>query len=136
MSAQVGALRIRDLAQSLEHAIERHESVETIGPQLREAGDQLATLMDTLGKRLPMVHTAPAPAATDTASLNAICSQLVQHLERDDFASGQLMDDHEGLLRALFGTDFDPFAKAVHDFNFGSALEQLKRAMARHANAP
>jgi two-component system sensor histidine kinase/response regulator len=140
VSAQVGALRIRDLAQSLEHAIERHESAETIGPQLREAGNHLGALVNTLGKRLPTGHAAPTSATTstppDTATLNAICGQLVQHLERDDFASGQLVDDHEGLLRALFGADFEPFANAVHDFDFGSALEQLKRAMAKQAIAP
>ena len=136
VSAQVGALRVRELAQALEHAIAQHEPAEAIGPQARETGVHLAALVDTLGKKLPTRPTAPAALATNSSALSELCGQLVQCLEHDDFASGQLVDDHEGLLRALLGADFDPFAAAAHDFDFGTALALLKKAMARDGMAP
>ena len=86
--------------------------------------------------RHPAATSAPASAATGTVSLRQLCAQLVHHLEHDDFASSQLVDDHEDLLRSMLGSDFDPFAVAVHDFSFGTALELLKRAMAIQGTAP
>ncbi len=136
VSAQVGALRMRDLAQSLEHAIEQHESAQAIGPRLREAGVHLAMLLNALEERLPANHAEPTALAVDSTSLVELCSQLVQSFEHDDFASGQLVDKHEGPLRSLLGTDFNGFAEAVHDFDFGTALLLLKKAMASQGMAP
>jgi two-component system sensor histidine kinase/response regulator len=132
VSAQVGALRMRDMAQSLEHALEHHEPGKDITPLLREAGSHLAMLVEILSKRLPVGDAASTPAATDTASLTALCSQLIEHFEHDDFASGQLVDDHEGLLRSVFGRNFEQFANAVHGFDFSTALDLLKAAVADH----
>jgi len=133
VSAQVGAQRMRDMAQALEHAIERHEPTQAIRPLLSEASAHLAMLVQALGKRLPVTgHAAPAPAVTDTAALGALCRQLVDRFEHDDFASSQLVDDHEGLLRSVLGADYEPFADAVHGFDFGTALDLLKAAVASH----
>ncbi|OGB45955.1 MAG: hypothetical protein A3F76_08430 [Burkholderiales bacterium RIFCSPLOWO2_12_FULL_65_40] len=136
VSAQVGALRMRDLAQSLEHAIEQHEAAQAIGPRLREAGIHLAMLLNALEERLPANHAEPTALAIDSTSLVELCSQLVQSFEHDDFASGQLVDEHEGPLRSLLGTDFNGFAEAVHDFDFGTALLLLKKAMASQGMTP
>jgi two-component system sensor histidine kinase/response regulator len=135
VSAQVGALRIRDLAQALEQAIEQQESAQALGLRARETAAQLAALVQALDKHLPLQPAAPAPVATDTTSLHELCARLVHHLEQDDFASSQLVDEHEGLLRTLLGSDFDPFAGAAHDFSFGTALDLLKKAMARQGMA-
>jgi hypothetical protein len=108
---------------------------KVIGPLLRDAGTHLAVLVQTLGERLPTRHAVSMPEPLDTAGLGALCRQLIECFEHDDFASGQLVDEHSGLLRALLGAHFEPFATAVHDFDFGTALELLKAAATSHGIA-
>ena len=130
VSAQVGALRMRDLAQLLEHAIEQRAPAQTLGPLLREAGDHLVMLIQALGKRIPAGETAPTSTGGNANSLSELCRQLVNHFEHDDFASGQLVANNEGLLRTALGIDYDSFANAVDDFDFVTAMDKLKVAVA------
>jgi CheY-like chemotaxis protein len=135
VSAQVGAQKLSSLAQVLEHAIKQQAPEQLIGPLLRDAGSHLAVLVQTLGERLPARQVASMSKSVDTARLGALCRQLIECFDHDDFASGQLVDENSGLLRAVLGAHFEPFAKAVHDFDFGTALELLKTAATSHSIA-
>ena len=73
------------------------------------------------------VDDAPA-APTDPAQVQQLADQLYQVLEQGDFNALELFLRHQGLWRALLGRDYEPCARAIHLFDFESALT----AVARH----
>ena len=60
--------------------------------------------------------------------MQQLADQLYQVLEQGDFNALELFLRHQGLWRALLGRDYEPCARAIHLFDFESALT----AVARH----
>ena len=143
VSAQVGAQSMRERAQALEQALASQQPAPMIAALLQEASSQLAALLDILEQRLPARHAAPVEAtasgpaeALDRAALGELCGRLIECFTHDDFASTQLVEDHDALLQTLLGAEFRAFVHAVQDFDFEIAQNLLEQAMQRAGIPP
>jgi hypothetical protein len=68
----------------------------------------------------------------DAQQLQELCTQLAAQLTTDDFTSGDTLDANADLLRAALGTYFAPIADAIHNFNFATALDLLRKGVVDH----
>ncbi len=136
LCAQIGALQARDQAQALEKALMAGESATTIEALLQAAAHTTEELTDRLGEYFAQTDSAappvPAPPPVDPVVWGPLCRQLLDALTQDDFASRQLADRHDAMLRSLLATDHVGFVAALHDFDFRSAQQQLEAAIHRH----
>ena len=72
----------------------------------------------------------PETMPVDAGQLQALCTLLAAQLTGDDFTSGDTVEAGAELLRAALGAYFEPMADAVHNFNFASALDLLRKGVA------
>ena len=104
-AAQIGATTIRDLAETLEHAIARPEPIARV-LALQEGLD--APLLDLIEAMAQRLHSVPGAAAApaeplDEERLDKVYDRLAIALTACDFASGHMLAEHESLLRAGLG---------------------------------
>lgn len=129
VAAQIGAREISHLAGQLELAL--HKRAPT--GQLDELNARLATvltvLIEAISARLPQDPVEVAQPRPDQARLVDACRRLVRLLGADDFASGQLFDANDALLRAGLGEDYPQIAEAIHNYDFPAALYRLTKAI-------
>ena len=136
VSAQVGAMEIRQLAAQLETGVREHQPVEQLDALLAQIETLLSDLLTELRARLPAKIAVGASAQVNADELRQLCQQLLQQLAQDDFSSGSTVQEHEGLLRAALGAGFERFAAAVESFDFAPALEQLREFTANLGIGP
>jgi two-component system sensor histidine kinase/response regulator len=144
VSAQIGAERVRELAEALEDAL-RDRARQHAGPgAIRTAGqagpDPLAPLQRELGERLAALiasiraglgndQTAPpARGPEDLSRWPAMRERLEALLSEDDTAAVELFEAGEALARAALGTRFEGIADAIRAFDLPTALTRLREA--------
>jgi two-component system sensor histidine kinase/response regulator len=130
LCAQIGAVELRDMAETLEQRIRGRESKERVAASLEVMTPPLAKLIAAISVRLPVEEPAPAETCVDVALLRGVCARLAAELAADDFASSETFDAHEALMRATLGNRYATIAEAIHDFDYSLALDQLRDAMA------
>jgi two-component system sensor histidine kinase/response regulator len=126
VSAQIGAGGLRERAERIEAAIRQRRPPAELTPELDALAPALAELVSAIRGRLAAPPAMPAPVAVDAALLREVCATLVGQLAGDDFATGSTVESHAALLRAAMAERFAPFARAVEDYDFGTALDLLR----------
>ncbi|MCG2585061.1 PAS domain S-box protein [Massilia sp. TS11] len=127
VAAQIGASALSAQAAALQHALD----AGTVTPQAAaELAGALATLLEALRAALPAA-TQSASASADPAQVQAVCRRLAEQLGADDFHSGQLLAEQQGLLQGALGPDYRALAQAIEDFDFPGALAALRSGCAR-----
>jgi two-component system sensor histidine kinase/response regulator len=133
VAATLGAMRLSEQARQLES-------------QLRENGDADAVLADTIAAGILQLQGAlamlPDPAAeadtagdadgstkasVDPAQLAPLVAELRDLLAASNTRAAQLLETHEALLRAAFGSQFKVIRQQVDQFDFDAALSVLEQ---------
>lgn len=134
VAANLGALRLQALAESLERALAGHAPGSPDTEQLLEQGQQvdsslahlLQQLVLALGPAPPNQAALDAPAtAARLGAPGAITSQLRELLARGDFGAVDLFGSQTNALLQAMGTQFDPFERALAAFDFDRAMALL-----------
>jgi two-component system sensor histidine kinase/response regulator len=132
LCAQIGASALRGEAERLETAIRQREEPASFASLQLTVLRQLSEMMDAITATLPAEAATPASAGVDAQQLRELCTQLAAQLTTDDFTSGDTLDANAELLRAALGMYFTPLTDAVHNFNFATALDLLRKGVADH----
>ena len=131
VAAQIGALALRELAESLESALrERWPEAELDPPQARLARE-LESLVDALRRRRQPPTQPSAVARNDTPDPQRwlrLRTRLIALLEQDDTECQVLFETDSALLRLGLGERFEAVARAVADFDFAAALTLMREA--------
>lgn len=127
VSGNIGAIGIQDLAAHLEQAIRQGATPAALEPLLGQIETALAALLAGLG-------TVPREASTATVTVNReelepILARLRQLLTDDDAEAADYLATHRAALAgSLPAEPFLALEKAVNDYNFDEALQQLLAA--------
>jgi two-component system sensor histidine kinase/response regulator len=128
VSGQIGAQTLRAMAELLELALKKRESVEVIESLKGQISELLGGLIPAIESRLPESVSIPAALEIDVQQLREVCANLVPKLESGAFDTGHLLEAHESLLRAGLGKSFEIIRTSVHEFDYETALRELKKA--------
>ena len=132
LAAQLGAQQLRQVSEQLEHAIHDRAPVARLKALQAKTSHCLVELITAITAKLPDESPVSTIVAVDVEALSNVCTRLAQQLADDDFASGQCLADHEGLLRSALGDGFPAIAEAIEGYDFAAALDSLREAAARH----
>jgi len=136
LSAQIGALTLRDQAARLEQALQARvlriagmpsERLQPLQPLLTALAGQLARLVQAISDGLAQQHEAQTEPAFDLECWNELQARLLDLLEADDASCVQLFEDNEALARVALGTQFAPVAEAMRHFEFQQVLRALRQ---------
>ncbi|MEO0002565.1 MAG: hypothetical protein RLZZ22_257, partial [Pseudomonadota bacterium] len=127
VSAQIGALALRENATRLEQALQRRETDQTLPALLAAVTDPLARLARAISDELARVPAPEAGPAFDAAGWNHLRARLLALLEADDASSVQLFEDHQALACQALGPRFAGVAEAMRHFEFQQALQALRQ---------
>ena len=130
LAAQIGAAVLHSQAGNLELAIRQRDDAQKLVALRTAVSNQLTELIDSITSRLPLEAAMPETMPVDAGQLQALCTLLAAQLTGDDFTSGDTVEAGAELLRAALGAYFEPMADAVHNFNFASALDLLRKGVA------
>ena len=130
LAAQIGAAVLHSQAGKLELAIRQRDDAQELVALRTAVSNQLTELIDSIASRLPLEAAMPETVPVDAGQLQALCARLAAQLTGDDFTSVDTVEAGAELLRAALGAYFEPMADAVHNFNFESALDLLRKGVA------
>ena len=133
VSGQIGAQTLRAMAELLELALKKRESVEVIDSLRGQISELLGKLIPAIESRLPESVNIPAALEIDVQQFREVCANLLPQLESGAFGAGHLLEAHEPLLRAGLGRSFEIIRSSVHEFDYETALRELKKAVASDA---
>jgi len=133
LAGNIGADRIRHLAEAVEQAIHEQAGEAAISQALAELAPPLAELVDHLTHDLPPLPapTASPPSAAPDAALAPICRRLATLLANDDAAAGNLLEEAGPTLQAAFPEAYPVLAESVRAYDFEAALATLREAAGR-----
>lgn len=134
LAGNIGADRIRHLAEAVEQAIHEQAGEAAITQALAELAPPLAELVDHLTHDLPPLPAPPASpptAAAPDAALAPICRRLAALLANDDAAAGNLLEEAGPTLQAAFPEAYPVLAEGVRAYDFEAALATLREAAGR-----
>ena len=94
---------------------------------LAELAPALQALTRSIAARLPAAAAASGSAPLDAGQWSSLRERLIELLEQGDTESQSLLESQQALLRAGLGADYDAVARAMLDFDFGRALELLRK---------
>ena len=129
VAAQIGALKVRTLAQQLEEALERQAPEAERAPLQATLATELQALITQIHQHLPP-DTAPEPpepnGTFDRQAWRTLKQQLIEHLANDDATSVDLLETHRPLLQGALGPQYPRLAQAIESFDFAQALVELE----------
>jgi signal transduction histidine kinase/DNA-binding response OmpR family regulator/HPt (histidine-containing phosphotransfer) domain-containing protein/HAMP domain-containing protein len=129
VSANIGAMRCRDLAEQIESALAAATAVPQVLPLVDALESHLADLVLAMRAAFPLEkQTAPAHVAIDRDQLGSVCRELAGLLEACEARSENCMRDNAALLREGLGSAFDGIQAHIENFDFSAAFNQLVSA--------
>ncbi|WP_201212676.1 response regulator [Rhodocyclus purpureus] len=129
-AAQIAAGTVRSLAEQLEHAIRNRLPVAILEELRAQVLAELLPLIAAIAAALAPADATPAAPALPR--LRESCTRLAQLLRDDDFSAGKFLRDEQQSLRPALGDAFRRIAAAIENFDFSTALEQLRAAASVH----
>ena len=128
VSAQIGALELREMAERLEQALRERAPQDVI--DLLQAGiaRALAPLVEAISQRLPQEMANGNAVALDPQQWARLRERLIGLLEQADTESLTLFESNRNLLQSALGPHYEPLAKALDNFDFEQALVTIRQA--------
>jgi PAS domain S-box-containing protein len=127
-SSMLGLVTITDVATRLEACLKDDKALEQHGELIREMFMELAVAWNELLHVLP-VPTPTAqekPASVDTTQLSQVLDQLELLLAQNDMSAQRQLESQAMILRSALGATFSKLERQVKDFDFQSALLNLR----------
>jgi two-component system sensor histidine kinase/response regulator len=129
VSGQIGAQTVQTLAQLLENALQQREASQVLTTLRSQIAEMLGSLIDAIEAALPQESARAAPLTIDQDKLAALYGNLLALLEKTDFASSTLWNANQELLHAGLAAQFAGIDSAVQNFDFETALKELRLAI-------
>lgn len=127
VSAQIGALPLREAAQRLEQALRERRPAATLERLLQPAVQQLTQLNAAISACLPRPEQAGNAETLDAAQWPPLRARLLALLEACDTDCLSLFEAQAGQISAALGERYEQVAQAVRGFDFAAALAELKQ---------
>jgi len=130
VSAQIGAHYVRGLAEKLENVLREKKNLadQNFDSQVGQTCDALEKLIHEISVQLPPPSSVSAPAVVDKEKLTEVCRALAEQLVQDDFAAIHSVESNRQLLQFALGEEAENIDKLIQNFDFASALAQLRIA--------
>ncbi len=128
LSAQIGALTLRETAAQLEQALQQHEASERLQALLTAVADLLGRLVRSISDGLTLARQSEAEPEFEIDRWSALQARLIALLEVDDASSVQLFEDHRALARTALGQQFTLVDEAIRHYEFQRALQALRQS--------
>ena len=133
LTAQIGVMELRNLAEQLELSLRRGEDRQQILALQEHLIPNLMELINQLKEQLPIEDQSQHNSITiNIDELRQVCTKLTEQLVMDDFTSCDTFHKHQELLRTALGEKFIAIANDIQNFNFSNALIELKNMMINH----
>jgi two-component system sensor histidine kinase/response regulator len=132
VAGNVGFSKLHEAAASLEEAIQARHRVDEAAAHFQ---DSLSRCLAALGTVAAARESGPVAGAAvlSTDELLALSALL----ERSDGGAVDYLLENRAKVRAVFPPGlYEPFEKAVTEFDFEAALKQLRRGTARQRAIP
>ena len=126
VSAQIGAVAMRDLAERMEHSIRRRDPVASLAPLQADVARTLSGLVASIDTALREPAPQPPPGPQERKNWDALRARLLALLADDDLESVQLFEDNRALAQACVGERFAALARAFERMDLAAALEELQ----------
>ena len=126
----IGAGPLFKATAQLEAAIREKADRPTLESFLAPVLARLKALVAQIEARLPAETATPPAGPVDRERLRAVCTELAGLLANSDYAAGPLLEKNKALLQAAFINHHQLIANAIGQFDFETALEQLRAAAA------
>ena len=132
-AGQIGARKLRALAETLEAALRGGTPAADLELMLADAGGELARLIEAIEPSLAAAADASTEESSPVDMIDAtqfaeMCAALERRLATDDFCSMQLLEQNAALFKAALGEHYASIVAAVEEFDFATALDRLKQA--------
>jgi len=128
VSAQIGALELRELAERLEQALREHAPQQVLDPLQAGVARALPLLVEAIGQRLPQEVANGSAVALDPQQWTPLRARLIGLLEQADTESLSLFEANRSLLQSALGPHYEPLATALDNFDFEQALMAIRQA--------
>jgi two-component system, sensor histidine kinase and response regulator len=129
LAGNIGATPLQTAAAELESVLSAGGPELKVMEALQALTELLAQLLSALDQALPTLATNPAEPegepGKDPAELQRVCQRLRALLQDDDSLALTCLLDNAELLRPALGSRFGQIEKAIQDFDFERALEDL-----------
>jgi two-component system sensor histidine kinase/response regulator len=133
-SGAVGAMRVMQLASTLEAAIVAKASQPELALQSSRLHDELTALVAALrGSCAAVMSTPAAPTASDLADSDVLLDRLDALLDAADFGAAAAFRDVSPVLRAMFVGRVGNLERLVNAYDFSAALVELRALRGRVA---
>ena len=134
-AGSMGAVKLRNLAQSLEKAIAGDESPQRIGGALAPFAVELDRLMTELRNHLPALLPTSSdslPGTIDAAAIAPILVRLRGFIQGRDGKAERYLDDYQQQLAGLPDKDVEQIRTYLNNFDFAAAGDALQLLATRH----
>lgn len=128
VSAQIGALELRELAERLEQALRERAPQDRLDPLQADIARALPLLVEAIGQRLPQEMANGNAVALDPQQWIRLRERLIGLLEQADTESLTLFEANRSLLQSALGPHYEPLATALDNFDFEQALLAIRQA--------
>jgi HPt (histidine-containing phosphotransfer) domain-containing protein len=123
VAGNVGFTELHHAATSLEKAIKTRNGVNEVAMNFEDSLSRCSAALRQL------LRAQSAVSASVTAASSDDLMRLKALLERSDGEAVDYLLEHRSTIRAAFGqTQYELFEKAVKEFDFETALKQLRAA--------
>ena len=134
VAGNINLASVQQAASALEAAIHQRHAQGGILALIQTCDALLAPVLAELAAKLPAEQVSPEFGWFDDREIAEVCGQLAALLADDDMAAGDLLSDHDRLLKSALGDEaYSALEAAVRNFDYEMGLQHLRAAAtARH----
>ncbi|HOI75491.1 MAG TPA: PAS domain S-box protein [Syntrophales bacterium] len=126
VSANIGAVRVQELAATLEQLIVERKSRGEIDQALEAYAAELEKLISSLAGVIPRPVATEVSPGVDEAKMTGVTEKIKELLANGDSEIPEYFEREYGTLQAILGPgSFGPFESAVRRYDFEKALELM-----------
>ena len=128
-AANIGATTIQEIAARVEAAIAAHAARTEVDALVAEIAHPLRETTDALSKWLASIEPSTPQEPIEPRQVRELTSRLAELLADDDSEAASLLAENAEVFRSAFGFHYESIEKAVHHFEFETALAAVQAAM-------
>lgn len=128
-AGNLGIIKVQELATELDKAFRFNRNAEAIDELIKQLDEALHAFCTALGTLFPAGLSEAVDASVDRNQIRLILLDLEQMLLIGDAKARQLVEAQTGLLKKFLGPQAEEFIRLVMGFDYGKALEMLRKRM-------
>jgi CheY-like chemotaxis protein len=129
VAGNISLTSVQQAAAALEAAIHQRHAHGGILAQIQACDALLAPVLTELAAKLPTEQASGEFACFDGRDIAKVCGQLAELLDDDDMAAGDLLNEHDQLLKSALGdAAYSALEAAIRRFDYEIGLQHLRAA--------